>query len=75
MNGIKAEDLIRAAAECVTCGKEHERRKVCVALGGGWVTWASPDDGHVYRPRLGGDHLDALRALHAEMAATSGVGR
>lgn len=57
-------------AACLDCGQPHEYRPPppacpkcpdCNHPGGYW-TWASPDDGHAYRPRIHGDRLAQLRA-------------
>lgn len=56
----RLDRLIAAAAACQTCGHEHEYRRIddgqTMALLHGQLqpvrkyTWASPTDGHEYRP-------------------------
>lgn len=54
---------------CLTCDKVHEEREIpnSASLKGGKnsVTWASPDDGHPYKPRRSWPDawLTRLRAL------------
>jgi hypothetical protein len=64
---MTAQQLIAAAAACVTCGKEHEYRKLDEFRS----TWAAAD-GHSYSPRMhamanisAGPVINALRQLAA----------
>lgn len=62
---ITAWDLIRAAEECVTCGKEHKKMPLCKDHPEHGATWADPVDGHPYRPRIQSDAVSKLRILAA----------
>lgn len=65
-------------AACLDCGKPHAYRPPqtacakcpdCMHPGGHW-TWASPDDGHTYRPR--GPHVERLAQLRREWEESRG---
>jgi hypothetical protein len=61
MKRMTADQLISAAATCVTCGEEHEPRTA-----GNYTSWAGAD-GHPYRKLIyvmTGDSCDrAIEAL------------
>ncbi|HZR50095.1 MAG TPA: hypothetical protein VFB06_11305 [Streptosporangiaceae bacterium] len=56
---MTADELLRRAAACQACGKEHRYR----AISSNQATWASPEDGHAYRPVLDADTVAKLRCL------------
>jgi len=70
MAGMTAEELIKAAVTCVTCGREHEPRK-----SGNHVSWAGAD-GHPYRTRIfmmtGDSCSSAIAALRALASGREG---
>lgn len=45
------EEIANGHARCETCGKPHEERSVSRDGNGSVLTWADPEDDHVYRPR------------------------
>lgn len=62
---VAALDRVRSLANCTTCGWKHEpwqRRR------GEALTWAHPEDGHPYRPRL---NLDAQATVSAAIEGES----
>jgi hypothetical protein len=57
---MTAGELIALAAACETCGKEHKP----IDQGKFFApNWASPDDGHGYRPRIQTHIVAQLRML------------
>ena len=74
---MTAEELIEAAAACLRCGREHERRVARDHRGSPFVTRSSPADGHMPIP-LDAPFLAALRRVastpHPAAAAITAPG-
>ena len=56
---MTVNELLKRAAACKECGKEHKYRWT----GANSASWASPDDGHAYRPEMDVDAVAQLRFL------------
>ena len=66
---MTAGQLIARAAECLTCGKEHEPHKD-KSRPGLAPQWSDPEDGHPYRSRLPVSIVSQLRQLAAAPPGT-----
>jgi hypothetical protein len=56
---MTVDELLKRATACKTCGEAHEYRRISEHQ----ATWASPKDGHGYRPEIDTGIVAHLRFL------------